>query len=352
MRRTTPSLGSVRRQAVGISSADWVDAQPTPDQSGLPLLVRPRADGVDLVEWARANRDVVEQYLAESGAALFRGFGMRSADRFRGLVEAAAGAAEEYRERSSPRSEVADRIYTSTEYPPDQRIFLHNENSYQHVFPLRLFFCCLAQAERGGETSVADCRRVWERLPAPLRDRFLEREIMYVRNFGDGAGLSWQTVFQTAERNRVEDYCREAGIGFDWKHDGGLRTRQVRPAAAVHPRTSETVWFNHAAFFHVSTLEPTLRDALLTEYAEEDLPMNSYYGDGAPIEPAALDVIREAYERETAHVRWEAGDLLIVDNVLCAHGREPFVGRRQVLVAMAESTRHSRWPQPSAPMTR
>jgi len=159
---------------------------------------------------------------------------------------------------------------------------------------------------------------------------------MYVRNFGDGFGLPWQAVFQTTEKAVVEVFCRTNNIEFEWKAGDRLRTRQIRSTIAKHPLTGELVWFNHAAFFHVSTLEPTIRSALLAEFGEENLPHNTYYGDGSPIEPAVLDEIRQSYIQETTIFPWLTGDILILDNMLTAHGRMPFIGSRKVLVGMAE----------------
>jgi alpha-ketoglutarate-dependent taurine dioxygenase len=96
------------------------------------------------------------------------------------------------------------------------------------------------------------------------------------------------------------------------------------------------VWFNHAAFFHVSTLEPSIREPLLAEFPEADLPHNTYYGDGSAIEPAVLDEIRAAYQQEMVIFPWQAGDILMLDNMLTAHGRMPFMGGRKVVVGMAE----------------
>jgi alpha-ketoglutarate-dependent taurine dioxygenase len=159
---------------------------------------------------------------------------------------------------------------------------------------------------------------------------------MYVRNFGDGLGLPWQTVFQTSERGVVEEHCRRNGILVEWKEGGRLRTRAVRPAVSRHPRTGELTWFNHATFFHVTTLDPTTGGALLEEFGEEDLPSNTRYGDGSAIEPETLEELRDAYRRELVSFPWEAGDVLMLDNMLVAHGRAPYEGTRRVLVAMAE----------------
>jgi alpha-ketoglutarate-dependent taurine dioxygenase len=159
---------------------------------------------------------------------------------------------------------------------------------------------------------------------------------MYVRNFGEGFGISWQTAFQTAERGAMEDFCRANRVAVEWKDDGRLRTRSVRPVAVRHPRTGEEVWFNAAISSHISTVEPATRAALLAEYSEEDLPKNSLYGDGAPIEPEVLAEVRRAQRQETVAFPWQKGDILLLDNMLVAHGRAPYSGPRRVVVAMAE----------------
>jgi alpha-ketoglutarate-dependent taurine dioxygenase len=231
---------------------------------------------------------------------------------------------------------VSGKIYTSTEYPADQSIFLHNENSYQATFPLKIFFRCVTPAPEGGETPIADCRRIFRRIEPAVRERFIEKKWMYVRNFGHGFGLPWQTVFQTEDRGEVEAYCRSKGIEVEWRDGNRLRTRAVRPAVTHHPRTGEPVWFNHATFFHITTLEASLRDALLAEFKEEDLPTNTYYGDGSPIEADVLEQLRGLYREETVCFAWRQNDILMLDNLFSAHGRKPYAGPRKVLVGMAE----------------
>lgn len=302
----------------------------------LPLLAEPDAPGVNLVSWASAHQPLLEEKLQKHGGILFRGFGLREPEDLENFIQAVSGKSLEYRERSSPRRALKGNIYTSTDYPPSQPIFLHNENSYQMEWPLKIFFFCRQAPERGGETPIADVRKVLARIPAEIRDRFKERRWMYVRNFGDGFGLDWQTVFQTSDREAIERHCREKGIGVEWKEGDRLRTRAVRSALARHPKTGEPVWFNHATFFHVSTLESYVREALLEEFEESELPTNTYYGDGSPIEPEVLDQLRAAYHAETVSFPWQQGDLLMLDNMLVAHGRASFSGPRQILVGMAE----------------
>lgn len=160
---------------------------------------------------------------------------------------------------------------------------------------------------------------------------------MYVRNYGNGLDVPWQKVFNTRERSVVEAYCQKARIICEWKTDGELRTRQVCQATAIHPQTGDPVWFNQAHLFHISNLEPHILEALLIAVSEDELPRNVYYGDGTAIDRTELEVIREVYRSLTIQFPWQQGDVLLLDNMLAAHGRTSFAGPRKIVVAMAES---------------
>ena len=304
------------------------------DESRAPLVVQPAQTDVDLVAWAKEHHDFIEPELGRHGALLFRGFDINSVQRFEEFVAATSKGALPYSERSSPRSKVSGNIYTSTDYPATETIFLHNEQSYNLQFPLKIYFFCVTQPARGGQTPIADTRKILAAISPEVRSRFASHGYMYVRNFGSGFGLSWQEAFQTARKSEVEEYCRQHQIECEW-HGERLRTRQVRRAIATHPRTGEQTWFNHATFFHVSTLNCDIRERMLSELGEENLPNNTYYGDGASIEPEVMDHLRQAYLDAKILFDWQQFDVLMVDNMLASHGREPFNGPRQIVAALA-----------------
>ncbi len=201
---------------------------------------------------------------------------------------------------------------------------------------MKIWFFCLQPAETGGETPFADSSRVFQRIPEAIKARFMEKRVMYVRNYMPQLDLSWQEVFQTNNRAEVERYCRSIDMECEWINEQHLRTRQVCQAVALHPETSRLVWFNQAHLFHISNLDPAVRETLLSLYGEESLPRNTYYGDGKPIEPAVLDEIRAIYEEEQIAFPWQKGDIVMLDNMLVAHGRAAFTGMRRVVVAMAD----------------
>lgn len=336
VRPSLKGLGTIRRKAVSVSEEDLVRTSDLEPGRGLPLLVEPAVEGVDLVAWMGRNREMVQNHLLARGGVLFRGFGVAGEERFQSFVEAAAHRLLEYTYRSTPRTKVSGKIYTSTEYPADQSIPMHNEMSYSLKWPLKIAFFCVQAAAEGGETPIADSRRVYQRLDADVRERFAREGVMYVRNYGDGLDLSWRDVFQMDDRAQVEEFCREAGIDLEWRSGDRLTTRQVCQAAADHPATGEKVWFNQAHLFHVSSLAPAVRDTLLSTFGESGVPRNSFYGDGSAIESEVLDHIRTVFDEESVVFPWKPGDILLLDNMLAAHGRRPFTGSRRIVVGMAE----------------
>ncbi|WP_330240520.1 TauD/TfdA family dioxygenase [Streptomyces sp. NBC_00525] len=324
---TAPSRRSAHRNTVTVN--------PGRQEPGLPALIR-GTGAADLVSWLSQNPDTVTELAHSSGAVLFRGFGIDSPEMFRSAMAGLARDVLDYGERSSPRHEITQGIYTSTDHPADQHIALHNEQSYTLDWPLRIVFCCQQPATTGGRTPLADSRRVLARLSAPTVARFGELGVRYVRNYLPGISLPWQEAFQTSSRAEVESYCAQHDISCAWADGEQLRTWQVRPAIRRHPGTGEETWFNHALFFNNATLASEVGDGLLAAVGEDNLPYHTYFGDGSAIPADTIAEIQEAYRAETVGFDWERGDVLLVENMLVAHAREPFDGPRRILTAMAD----------------
>ena len=331
-----PQFKVRKRRALTLDEEHLVQKSPIDPEKGLGLLITPAVGGVNLIDWAARNIETIEKELLEYGALLFRRFEPDGTEDFERFIRTVSGNPMEYVYRSTPRSRIHGNIYTTTEYPPHETIPMHNENSYQSSWPLKLFLFCAEPPGEGGETPLSDSRRVYRRIDPEARAEFVRKGVMYVRNYGELLDIPWQTVFQTEDRSEVEAYCRKAGICFEWKGEHGLKTRQVRPACTTHPVTGEMLWFNQAHLFHVSSLRREIRDNLLEAFGEEDLPRNAYYGDGTPIDDGTLEVVRQAYRKETVKAPWKLGDVAIVDNMMLAHAREPYRGPRKILIGMTD----------------
>ncbi|MFK4082536.1 TauD/TfdA family dioxygenase [Kribbella sp. NPDC020789] len=299
-----------------------------------PYLIEPAGPHEDLPAWLSANAELVDSILSKHGAVLFRNFAVPELDHFYDAAKMLTGELMQYVEGVSPRIAKGGGVYTSTEYSPDVTVAPHNELSYSHQWPGRIAFYCRTPAEQGGETPIVDSRKVYQRL-VRKHQALLPRSVRYLRTMHRefGAGVPWPTVFGTDDVDAVSTYCAAAGIKASWDADEALRTEQVRPAAIVHPTTREPVWFNQAHQWHPSNAGED-SEAMLREVFGDDLPMDADLGPDRPLPAELLRIVREAYDDELTVFPWRAGDVMVLDNMLTAHGRMPFTGEREVFVAM------------------
>ncbi|PVC99867.1 hypothetical protein DBP21_21670 [Streptomyces sp. CS147] len=279
----------------------------------------------------------VEELLPSCGAVMVRGLGIADSEAFhRAVTHFGDPLIDSYRGGNTPRLTVSDGVFTSTEYPARLDISLHNELSYAHRWPSRLFFCCLVAPATGGATPVCDGHALLEDLDPAVRARF-ESGVVYRQHLHGGLGLgkSWQATYETEDRAVVEEFLKDSEAGFEWTREGGLRVTQHRPAIRRNPLTGRDVWFNQADQWHPSNLPEDEAATLLSLIDRvEDLPHWVTYGDGSPIPDEDLDQVRGAARRNRLAEPWHPGDILIVDNMSVQHGREAFTGERRVVVSM------------------
>jgi alpha-ketoglutarate-dependent taurine dioxygenase len=304
-------------------------------RAAIPPILTATADE-RLFEALAARRKDIDEALLTVGGVLLRGYRVDDVEAFRAFAASFGHELLSYEFGSTPRSEVEGGVYTSTEYPAHREIPLHSEQSYTREWPMRIWFHCIKAAPEGGATPLANSAAVYRAIDPALRAKFAERGLRYIRNFGNGLDVPWTRVFNTEDRGRVEAYCRGHAIDFEWKADGELRTSQLCQAVAIHPRIGEDLWFNQAHLFHASALAPEEREALIDAVGEDELPRNVAFGDGGAIPDEDLAEVRRALEGEKTAFAWREGDVMMLDNMLVMHGREPYRGARKVVVAMAE----------------
>jgi len=274
--------------------------------------------------------------LNEYGALLVRGLELRDVARAEGLFRN-LGILMPETESFAPRQQHGQGMYSSTKWPSNQPMCMHHELSYALEPPGMMLFACLTAPATGGATAVADSLTVLPALPVDLVERFERVGWLLVRNYNEDIGASVADAFGTDDRGAVEGYCRDHDIRFEWQSNGALRTWQRRSAIVRHPLTGQRCWFNQIAFLNEWTLAPEVREYLVDEYGEDGLPFNTRFGNGETIGPDVVQTINQVYDANTAREAWQAGDLLLVDNIRTAHAREPFEGPREVVVGMADA---------------
>ncbi|GAA3601406.1 TauD/TfdA family dioxygenase [Kineosporia mesophila] len=309
-------------------------------QPGHPVLVRcpARLSLDDACAWLASAAPALRSGLDEHGSLYLRGLPVATTQDFARVRDVLLHERAQYQEKATPRSSFGNDVFSSTDLPAAQPIRLHNENSYTMNFPGILLFCALVPPAVGGATPVADCRAVLRNLPEDLAGRFRAQGWRLNRTYNENISLNWETAFSTSSRQEVERYCASNHISWVWREDGTLSTSQQRSAVITHPRTGEESWFNHVAFWNEHALDPDVHEVLVDEFGPSGLPFNTTFGDGTPLSAADFAALDAAYRAAFTRETWQLGDILVVDNILAAHGREPFEGERRIAVAMGEPT--------------
>jgi alpha-ketoglutarate-dependent taurine dioxygenase len=317
------------------SAASLLDVERQP---GKPPLMRVAVTD-DAPTWAAEHREGLRALVAEHGSVLVRGLGLRDAGEIGAVFARLANGLVTEREAFAPRQTYADGVYSSATWPANQPMCMHHELSYTLEFPGLMMFACLQPPTDGGATAVADSPTVLDALPTELTDRFEREGWLLTRSYNDEIGSSIAEAFGTDDPDAVASYCHANAIEFEWQADGGLRTEQRRSAVVRHPVTGQRCWFNQIAFLNEWTIAPEIREYLIEMYGEDGLPFNTRFGNGEPITEDVVMLLNRVYDANTVREPWQAGDLMLVDNIRTAHSREAFDGPREVLVGMADAVR-------------
>lgn len=286
------------------------------------------------IHWLVGQAPILKDQARDHGAILFRGFPLctdRDFDRF-----IAAFHFENFPYRKSLSNAVrinrTDRVFTANESPPEVNIYLHHEMAQTPFFPSHLFFFCEWPAEVGGATPVCRSDELWSRLetaePA-FADACRSRGLLYSNIMPadddptSGMGRSWQSTFRAASREVAEQRMQSLDYSWQWLEDGSLRaTTPVLPAVReIAP--GRTSFFNQLiAAYQGWSAEGVSPDESIT------------FGDGSRLDGAAVQTAVEIAESLAFDIPWQKGDVVLVDNYVCMHGRRTFQGKRKILASL------------------
>jgi len=323
--------------------------------AGSPLFIEPAGlqalDFSAFLEWVTEHRFDLDALLLRHGGLIFRRSPVGTSADFSQLAERLGPYAGDYSGGASARSKIVGNVMEATRLAKEIKIPLHQEMCYLRDYPSRIAFYCVTPAAKGGETIIADMRRFSKELPEAIRRKLESLGISVVRNFsapaGDGRELaedhpdqrSWKFAFYTDTREAVEATCASKGMQAIWNRDGSLTVRNTFAAFTPHPVTGEIIYRNSAhvdpgAGFSADIPEARRRqvEAML---ARQALRTGYYFGDGSPISPSESAQLRALFDKLERSWTWQTGDIMLLDNLLAAHGRNSFEGAfRDVQVAL------------------
>lgn len=288
------------------------------------------------VAWIQENLAELTSQLAQSGAILFRGFPVDSAQAFDQFSAAFGYPNFTYKESLSNavRINFTPRVFTANEAPKDVEIYLHNEMAQTPIYPDKIFFFCLAPAQFGGASPI--CRsdmlfRGLEDTMPELAKAFEEKGVKYTTLMPgeddpeSGQGRSWKSTLSVDTKEQAQEKLARLDYTWQWLSDGSLKATTGKLPAVRTLSCGRKSFFNQliAAYMGWQGVREHHQDTLT-------------FGDGSEIPKEGLEHIYQLSEQYTFDVPWQANDVALVDNNLAMHGRRPYSGdlKRQVLVAL------------------
>jgi alpha-ketoglutarate-dependent taurine dioxygenase len=317
-----------------------------------PLFIERRSEALLDFEafhaWVTAHREALDDLMVQYGGVMLRGFPVASAEEFNRLMGIFPTYEPGYVAGMSPRKKVTGQVLESTRLDESFKIILHSEMAYMKSYPPRLAFFSKVTAPVGGETIIGSLRAFMERFPADLKAKLEGRKVKIVRNFGPAGNtrgvavvdhadnIGWDDAFFTDSREEVEAHCRKLGMEPIWHENGALTLREETDIFAEHPVTGERFYRSNLHANNTYERDPLFAELGRKVRAAQKYPTGHYLDTGEKLTDAESEAILSVYDQVELAWPWQDGDVLMLDNLLCAHGRNPFSGPREVLVALLD----------------
>ena len=316
-----------------------VPTQLTFDDSVFPCIVvnNNNASTVEeAVAFIRANKSELAKKLRSSGAVLFRGFPVNSAETFDTFSAGFDYDNFTYQESLSNavRINFTERVFTANEAPKDVEIYLHHEMAQTPISPSKLFFFCKSAAEEGGATPLCRSDKLFsafKQFDSQLADDFEQKGLKYTTympaadDATSGQGRSWKSTLSVETKDEAHRKLTELGYEWEWLEDGSLKAITPVLPAVVTLENGVQVFYNQLIAAYMGW-----------KGVRENPSVAITFGDGSAIPKQGLEKIVELSKEFTFDLAWQDGDVALVDNEMAMHGRRPFTGerKRQVLVAL------------------
>lgn len=327
----------------GVSTAS-VPGQQTHGDSQFPYVLQcgPGVSSLaDAIEWVRSKRDALLKAASHHGAVLFRGFPLRTAEDFDAFIAAFDQANFPYRKSLSNAVRVnrTERVFSANEAPPDVQIFFHHEMAQTPIYPARIAFFCEIAAEEGGATPICRSDVLYDRLAVefPQFVRDCESKGLQYTNVmpgendaNSGMGRSWKSTLEVDSREAAEARLRELNYTWEWLPDGCLKATTPSLPAVKTTESGRKVFFNQLIAAWCGWKD-----------SRNDPSQAIRHGDGTPLDGAAVARAVEIAEELAFDVAWQAGDAVLIDNVVTMHARRRFRGTRKVLASLMEARNQS-----------
>jgi alpha-ketoglutarate-dependent taurine dioxygenase len=272
----------------------------------------------------------VHSELSQRGALLIRGWDATNAARANAVCDDLLAGFMPFATGEHPEVNGSGALYEPVKYAPEEKLLWHHENSFNAVWPRYVIFVCAVPATEGGATPIVDGRLVYQCASKDVRDLLLRHGIIYERLCDGAAGRTWQQLYRTDNMTEALGRAKENGEDLIFSSSGAHITA---PRPAFKRVQNGTSWFNQLLHWHPRALPADIREMV----SEGLLPMfrNCMAGNGEEIPSDAVDDIIKIHADLEYSFPWQSGDILMFDNEIFSHARDPYRGRRLHFVRMA-----------------
>ncbi|EAW10014.1 TauD/TfdA family dioxygenase [Aspergillus clavatus NRRL 1] len=337
---------------------------PHPPDTVSPLALRPSTgietditldDVVETVNSLQAQNGTLTAALARHGTLLFRGLPIHNATDFSRFAHAFGYRPHEIIGIVVDRPVLAPNVAPASEAPKDVLIYNHNESPQVPHAPEYIFFYGHRVPARGGESPISSSLELFHRaqleipeLIQQLADKGILSRVVYKKEPAYVGGSSLRQAFgkevqegddEATQRRKMEAQIARYGRGkfttWEWTEDGLVVTHRL-PAIRTQPRTNLPSLFTGLAAYY--------KNMTVNNHGGRRNLTQQLYGDGTPIPEEHLAQLVQITDDIRVLHKWEQGDILVFDNVIAQHGREPWEGDQKDRVVMA-----SLWDGESVP---
>lgn len=323
----------------------------------IPLALRPSTHGeatpdldtvIETIKSLQTQDSILTKKLAQHGTLLFRGLPIHNAQDFSKFAHAFGYRPHEIIGIVVDRPFLAPNVAPANEAPKEVLIYNHNESPQVPHAPEYIFFYSHRAPSKGGETPISSSlelfQRAKEEIPEfieELAKKGIKSRVTYKVEKQYAGGSTLKQAFgkeiaigddDQTKREKIEAQIRRYGRGehtkWEWE-DGGktLILTHHLPAVRTQPSTNLPTLFTGLAAYYKNFINGA--------NAGRKNVTQQLYGDGTPIPEEYIKKLAEITDEIRVLHKWERGDVLVYDNIIAQHGRQPWEGEQEDRIVLA-----------------
>lgn len=327
---------------------------PAPSGTVTPLALRPSTldnaeikldQVIETIKSLQGKDGILTQKLARHGTLLFRGLPIHDADDFSKFAHAFGYKPHEIIGIVVDRPLLAPNVAPANEAPKEVLIYNHNESPQVPHAPEYIFFYSHRAPTKGGETPISSSLELFHRalqeIPefvAELAEKGILSKVTYKVGKQYQGGSTLQQAFgkefeegddEATKRRKIEAqiarYGRDEHTTWEWTDDGLILTHRL-PAIRTQPTTKLPTLFTGLAAYY--------KNLHANNNARKNVT-HQLFGDGTPIPEKYLAHLAKITDEIRVLHKWQQGDVLVYDNIISQHGREPWEGEQADRIVLA-----------------